>query len=107
VTLSLSSGPTYTELCSVDAARNGLSPTVCRTMYSMLVTAKLTGKSVLIRFYDHDMRPSAFVGGRGRIGLEATPLRLNRITPGRLEAPQRILRRWRINIRSLDERHSQ
>jgi len=53
VTLSLSGGPTYTYLCAVDGTVNGVSPTVCRTMYATLVTAKTTGKRVLIRFNDH------------------------------------------------------
>jgi hypothetical protein len=54
VTLSLSGGPNYTYLCSVDAVRNGVSPTVCRMMYATLVTAKTTGKKVSIRFYNYN-----------------------------------------------------
>lgn len=55
VTLSLSNGPSYTYLCNIDgSARNGVSPTVCRTMYATLVTAKTTGKKVSIRFYDYN-----------------------------------------------------
>jgi len=55
VTISLSGGPTATYLCDVDgtSARNGVSPTVCRTMFSTLLTAKTTGKKVLIRFQDY------------------------------------------------------
>src|SRR5437868_2302492 len=54
VTLSLAGAPYYTYLCDVDGSGlNGVSPTVCRTMYATLVTAKTTGKKVLIRFYDH------------------------------------------------------
>ena len=56
VTLSLAGGPTMTYLCDVDgtANRNGVSPTVCKTMYSTLMAAKVSGKKVLIRFYDHE-----------------------------------------------------
>jgi hypothetical protein len=53
VTLSLSGGPTYTYLCAVDNTFNGVSPTVCRTMYATLMTAKTTGEAVLIRFHDY------------------------------------------------------
>lgn len=54
VTLSLSGGPNWVYLCDVDGAgRNGVSPTVCRTMYASLLAAQQTGKPVLIRFYDH------------------------------------------------------
>lgn len=54
VTLSLSGGPTWVYLCDVDGAgRNGVSPTVCRSMYASLMAAYQTGKPVLIRFYDH------------------------------------------------------
>lgn len=54
VTLSLSGGPSWVYLCDVDGAgRNGVSPTVCRTMYASLMAAYQTGKPVLIRFYDH------------------------------------------------------
>jgi hypothetical protein len=53
VTVSLSGGPSWVYLCTIDAANNGVSPTVCRTMYSTLALAKATGKKVLIRFYDH------------------------------------------------------
>jgi len=53
VTLSLAGGPSYTYLCDVDGTgRNGVSATVCRTMYATLMAAKTTGKKVLIRFYD-------------------------------------------------------
>jgi hypothetical protein len=58
VTLSLSGGPTYTYLCQIDgvsgAGLNGVSPAVCKTMYSTLALAKATGKKVLIRFYNYD-----------------------------------------------------
>jgi len=55
VTLSLSNGPTYTYFCNVGEGNlNGVSPSVCRTMYATLLTAKATNKQVLIRFYDHD-----------------------------------------------------
>lgn len=54
VTLSLSNGPSQTYLCNVDGVRNGVSSTVCRTMYATLVTAKTTGKQVSIRFYDYN-----------------------------------------------------
>lgn len=54
VTLSLSSGPTYTYLCDIsDAGRNGVAPTVCKAMYATLLTAKATNKRVLIRFNDY------------------------------------------------------
>jgi hypothetical protein len=53
VTVSLSGGPAYTYLCAVDGTLNGVSATVCRTMYATLVTAKTTGKRVLIRFNDY------------------------------------------------------
>ena len=54
VTLSLSGGPSMVYLCDVDGAgRNGVSPTVCRSMYASLMAAYQTGKPVLIRFYDH------------------------------------------------------
>ena len=55
VILSLSSGPYATLLCSTDGPTkvNDISHTVCRTMYATLMAAKLAGKKVLIRFYDH------------------------------------------------------
>jgi hypothetical protein len=54
VTLSLSSGPTSVYLCSIDGIRNGVSATVCRTMYATLMAAKISGKGVLIRFLDYN-----------------------------------------------------
>ncbi len=71
VTLSLAGGPTYTYLCNVDGAtnRNGVSPTVCKTMYSTLMAAKVSGKKVLIRFYDHDSCTDVPAwGNAGRLG---------------------------------------
>lgn len=53
VTLSLAGGPTNVYLCNVDGIRNGVSPTVCRAMYSTLTTAKVTGRKMKIRFYSH------------------------------------------------------
>lgn len=53
VTLSLSGGPSYTYLCAVDGSRNGVSATVCRSMYATLVAAKTAGKKVSIRFNDY------------------------------------------------------
>jgi hypothetical protein len=58
VTLSLSGGPSFTYLCEVDgvagaAGLNGVSPAVCRTMYSTLALAKVSGKKVTVRFYDY------------------------------------------------------
>jgi hypothetical protein len=54
ITLSLSSGPSYTYLCGTEVARNNVPPGICKTMYATLMAAKLAGKSVLIRFYDYD-----------------------------------------------------
>jgi hypothetical protein len=55
VTLSLVGGPGYTYLCDVDGpGRNAVSATVCRTMYATLMTAKMTGKKVTIRFNDYN-----------------------------------------------------
>lgn len=55
ITLSLSGGPTYTYLCNVgEGSLNGVSPSVCKTMYATLLTAKATNKQVNIRFYDYD-----------------------------------------------------
>ena len=55
VTLSLSGGPTYVYLCTVDGAgMNAVSPVVCRTMYNTLALAKITGKRVLIRFHNYN-----------------------------------------------------
>lgn len=74
VTISLSGGPSHTYLCDVDgtSARNGVSPAVCRTMFSTLLTAKATGKKVLIRFIDHSSC-SAVPGwaSAGRLGWTA------------------------------------
>jgi hypothetical protein len=53
VTLGLSSGPAYTYLCLINGDYNGVAAIVCRTMYATLMSAKLSGKRVLIRFYDH------------------------------------------------------
>ena len=54
VTVSLSGGPSFVYLCTIDGpATNGVSPSVCRSMYSTLVLAKAMGKKVLIRFYNH------------------------------------------------------
>ena len=54
VTVSLSGGPSYVYLCTIDGVTtNGVSPTVCRSMYSTLALAKSLGKKVLIRFYNH------------------------------------------------------
>ena len=54
VTLSLSGGPSFTYLCDVDGVgRNGVSATVCRTMYATLMAAKASGKKISIRFYDY------------------------------------------------------
>lgn len=54
VTLSLSGGPSYVYICAVDGtSMNGISPTVCRTMYGTLALAKTTGKKVLMRFHNH------------------------------------------------------
>ncbi|MBQ0935111.1 hypothetical protein [Ideonella paludis] len=54
VTLSLSGGPSMTYLCDIDGVgRNGVAPAVCRAMYASLLTAKTSGKKVLIRFYDY------------------------------------------------------
>lgn len=54
VTPSLSSGPSDIYLCGVDQPINGVSPTVCRSMYAALTAAKVAGRSVQIRFYDHN-----------------------------------------------------
>lgn len=55
VTLSLSGGPSYVYLCNIDGAIvNGVSPEVCRAMYSTLMAAKTSGKKVRIRFYGHE-----------------------------------------------------
>jgi hypothetical protein len=55
VTLSLSGGPSWTYLCDLSAGgRNGVPADVCKVMYATLVTAKATGKQVLIRFNDYD-----------------------------------------------------
>lgn len=59
VTLSLSGGPQTTYLCNVDGNlgdpnSNGVPPGVCKTMFSVLMAARLSGKKVTIRFYDHD-----------------------------------------------------
>lgn len=56
VTLSLSGGPSYTYVCNIDPAApmiNGVSPTVCKTMYATLMATKLAAKKVTIRFYDY------------------------------------------------------
>lgn len=54
VTVSLSGGPSFVYLCTIDGAgTNGVSPAVCRSMYSTLALAKSMGKKVLIRFYNH------------------------------------------------------
>lgn len=51
VTVSLSGGPTAVYLCAVDGvAYNGVSPDVCKAMYSTLMAAKLSNKKMLIRF---------------------------------------------------------
>jgi hypothetical protein len=51
VTVSLSGGPTAVYLCAVDGAiYNGVSPEVCKAMYSTLMAAKLSNKKMLIRF---------------------------------------------------------
>lgn len=52
VVFSLSGGPSFTVLCSISEARNGVSAMGCRTMYSTLMAAKMTKKKVLIRFND-------------------------------------------------------
>lgn len=67
VTISLSGGPSYVNICYVDGASvNGISPTVCRTMYGTLALAKTTGKKVLMRFHNHSsctaIPPWAHVG---------------------------------------------
>ena len=55
VTVSLSNSPSYTYLCDIDGqGRNGVSPDVCRVMYSTLMAAKLANKQVSIRFYDYE-----------------------------------------------------
>jgi hypothetical protein len=55
VTLSISGGPRYTYVCNIDptVTRNGVSPTVCKTMYATLMAAKLAAKKVTMRFYDY------------------------------------------------------
>jgi hypothetical protein len=53
VTLGLSSGPSASYICAVNYTLNGVDPVVCRTLYATLMAAKLAGKRVLIRFYDH------------------------------------------------------
>jgi hypothetical protein len=54
VTLSLSNGPNYVYLCNTEGSiRNSVPLGVCRTMYATLMAAKLSGKQMLIRFYDH------------------------------------------------------
>ena len=53
VTLSLSGGPTYTYICNTLGTLNGVPAADCRTMYATLMAAKLTGKQVLIRFYNY------------------------------------------------------
>ena len=51
VTVSLAGGPTAVYLCAVDGgAYNGVSPEVCKAMYSTLMAAKLSNKKMLIRF---------------------------------------------------------
>lgn len=70
VTLSLSGGPSWVYLCTIDGSpTNAVSTTVCRTMYSTLALAKATGKRVLIRFYDHQscsaIPPWAWAGNLG------------------------------------------
>jgi hypothetical protein len=54
LTLGLSSSPSATYLCAINAEVNGVAPVVCRTMYGTLMAAKLAGKRVTIRFYDHN-----------------------------------------------------
>ena len=54
VTLSLSGGPAYTYLCSIESVINNVPPNVCKTFFGVLTVAKLTGKKVLIRFHDYD-----------------------------------------------------
>lgn len=54
VTVSLSGGPSFVYLCTIDGVTtNGVSPAVCRSMYSTLALAKAMGKKVLIRFQNH------------------------------------------------------
>jgi hypothetical protein len=53
VTLGLSSGPSYSYICSTVADYNGVPAGLCRTMYATLVAAKLAGKRVMFRFYSH------------------------------------------------------
>jgi len=53
LTLALSGGPSFTYLCDFNGSRNGVPAVVCRTIYATLIAAKLTGKKVLMRFYDY------------------------------------------------------
>lgn len=53
VTLSLSNGPLSVYVCGIEQQRNGVAPSVCRTLYATLMAAKLSAKQVRIRFYGH------------------------------------------------------
>ena len=45
-------GLSWVHLCSVEAATNGVSADTCKAIYSMLLTAQATGKSVRLWFND-------------------------------------------------------
>jgi hypothetical protein len=70
VTLSLSGGPTYTYLCNVGGGNlNGVSPSVCKTMYATLLAATAANKQMLMRFYDYDSCASVpSWGNAGNLG---------------------------------------
>lgn len=53
VILSIGGGPANVYLCAVDGVRNGVSPTVCRSMYSTLLATKMADKKISIRFYGY------------------------------------------------------
>jgi hypothetical protein len=45
-------GLSWVHLCSVEVTTNGVAPATCKAIYSLLLTAQTTGKSVLIWFND-------------------------------------------------------
>ena len=45
-------GITWPKICDVNTTQNGFEPNVCKTVYTQLITAQTTGKTVTIYFND-------------------------------------------------------